>query len=150
VISGAASPFADEHTVVAQAPAAVVWRALGESFPDSRVSRLYAAAVGARDTRPFGSPLVGGSTVPGFVVEEAVPPQRLVLVGRHRFSTYSLTFLLDEQGGSTRLTARTQASFPGVLGSLYRAAVIGSGGHRVLVRRWLRRIASAAEADTSS
>jgi hypothetical protein len=149
VISGTASRFADEHTVVASAPAAVVWRALGESFPGSRMSQLYAAAVGARHTRPSGSPLVAGSTVPGFLVEEAVPPQRLVLVGRHRFSTYSLSFLLDEQGGSTKLTARTEASFPGVAGALYRAAVIGSGGHGVLVRRWLRRVASAAEASAS-
>jgi hypothetical protein len=145
-MSGPASSFADEHAVVAQAPAVVVWEALGASFPDSRVSQLYAAAVGARATRPSGSPLVAGSTVPGFLVEEALPSQRLVLVGRHRFSAYSLTFLLDERGGSTRLTARTEASFPGVFGALYRAAVIGSGGHGVLVRRWLRRIATAAEA----
>lgn len=149
VSSGPAAPFTDEHTVVAQAPAAVVWRALGESFPGSRVSQLYASAVGARDTRPSGSPLVAGSTVPGFLVEEALPSQRLVLAGRHRFSTYSLTFLLDERAGSTRLTARTEASFPGVFGALYRTAVIGSGGHRALVRRWLRRVASAAEAGTS-
>jgi hypothetical protein len=146
VIDGRTSRFQDEHTVVAKAPAVVVWRALGDSLPDSRISQRYAAAVGARDTRPSGSPLVAGSTVPGFVVDEARPSQRLVLVGRHRFSTYTLTFLLEERAGGTQLTARTDATFPGVPGLLYRSAVISSGGHRVLVRRWLRRIAAAAEA----
>ena len=33
--------------------------------------------------------------------------------------------------------------FPGVLGRLYRAAVIGSGGHRLVTRRLLRQVARA-------
>jgi len=36
------------------------------------------------------------------------------------------------------LRARTEAAFPGLLGRLYRAAVIGSGGHRLVARRLLR------------
>lgn len=38
----------------------------------------------------------------------------------------------------------TFAKFPGIRGKIYRALVIGSGGHRVMVRRMLGRIASAA------
>ncbi|HEX7717212.1 MAG TPA: hypothetical protein VF416_07975, partial [Marmoricola sp.] len=62
-----------------------------------------------------------------------------------RFSDYALVFELDEHDRATRLTARSLARFPGVRGTAYRALVIGSRGHRVLVRRWLRRIRDAAE-----
>jgi hypothetical protein len=37
--------------------------------------------------------------------------------------------------------ARTWAEFPGPAGAAYRALVIGSGGHRLVVRRMLRRVA---------
>jgi hypothetical protein len=47
----------------------------------------------------------------------------------------------DLDGG--RLHARTQAAFPGLRGRLYRAAVIGSGGHRIITRRLLRQVARA-------
>jgi hypothetical protein len=69
-----------------------------------------------------------------------------VLTGRHRFSRYALILTLAEQPDGTMLCARTQASFPGLHGSLYRALVIGSGAHRVLVRRLLRTIRRSAEA----
>jgi hypothetical protein len=59
-----------------------------------------------------------------------------VLAGRHRFAQYTLTFVLDPD----RLRARTQAAFPGVSGRLYRTAVIGSGAHRIVTRRMLRRV----------
>lgn len=142
-----ALPFVDEHTVLASAPAWAVWHALGRSLPTARAAQVYAALVGAADRRPSGDPLTSGSTVPGFRVRAATAPERLVLVGRHRFSTYSLVFVLAERDDGTRLSARTDARFPGVLGALYRAAVIRSGAHRLLVARWLRRIARAAEAD---
>jgi hypothetical protein len=77
--------------------------------------------------------------VPGFRVVEAEPCRRLALRGRHRFSNYALTFVLD----GDRLRAQTHAAFPGVLGRLYRAAVIGSGGHRLVTRRLLRQVARA-------
>jgi hypothetical protein len=48
-------------------------------------------------------------------------------------------------GGGTRVTAQTWAAFPGIRGRLYRAMVIGSGGHRVVVRRMLRNIAAQAD-----
>jgi hypothetical protein len=46
------------------------------------------------------------------------------------------------------VTAQTWAAFPGLKGSIYRALVIGSGGHRIVVRRMLKRIA-AQSASTS-
>jgi hypothetical protein len=142
-------PFVDEHRVSVSAPALVVWRELGESL--RRPAR--AGGVGARmlhvdPERAQGDPLVEGSTIPGFGVREAVPGQRLVLAGRHRFSDYTLTFTLVDDNGATRLAARTYAAFPG-LGRIYRALVIGSGGHRVIVRRWLERIRRASETDTA-
>jgi len=87
----------------------------------------------------------------GFTVGEAVPPQRLVLQGRHWFSVYRLVFLLEKAGDATgditvgtRVHAQTWAAFPGVKGTVYRALVIGSRGHRVVVRLMLHRIAADA------
>ena len=45
-------------------------------------------------------------------------------------------------GGELR--AETRAEFQGLLGRLYRAAVIGTGAHRVITRRMLRQIAGRA------
>ena len=60
-------------------------------------------------------------------------------------STCGLIFELDDQGSTTtRVRATTLAEFPGIAGRIYRALVIGTGGHRVVVRRMLRRIADAA------
>jgi hypothetical protein len=44
----------------------------------------------------------------------------------------------------TRIRAQTRAAFPGALGRVYRALVIGTGLHRVLVRRLLHRIEGRA------
>ncbi|WP_216914749.1 hypothetical protein [Nocardia noduli] len=85
-------------------------------------------------------------TVPtGFVLDSAEEPSRLALSGEHWFSRYALIFELDDEGPTTtRLRATTLAEFPGISGRIYRALVIGTGGHRVVVRRMLRRIADAA------
>ncbi|MBF6173441.1 hypothetical protein [Nocardia blacklockiae] len=87
------------------------------------------------------------STVPrGFVLDAADPPRRLALRGEHPFSRYSLVFSLSEApSGGTTLTAETRAVFPGRAGRVYQALVIGSGGHRLIVRHLLRRIAASAE-----
>jgi hypothetical protein len=53
---------------------------------------------------------------------------------------------MTEQPDGTRLSARTDAAFPGIHGRAYRAAVIGSGGHRRVMERMLRSIRRAAEA----
>lgn len=132
-------PYIDEHSQRVDAPADMVWAALlkvlrrqmGGSSPIARILGCDPA----QSTAEFaGRP---GETVPGFRVVEAEPGRRLALRGRHRFGDYALTFILD--GG--RLRAQTHAAFPGVLGRLYRAAVIGSGGHRIATRRLLRQIA---------
>jgi len=137
--------FVDQHSVRVAAPARAVWDELGRSLPTSRAAQLYVALVGAEDRQPSGDPLSAGSVVPGFRVAESTAPRHVVLAGRHRFSTYSLTFVLDESDDGTTLTAHTEAWFPGVAGALYRAAVIRTCGHRVLVRRWLRQVARSAE-----
>jgi hypothetical protein len=85
------------------------------------------------------------SPTSGFAVAEAVAPRRVALCGAHRFSRYELAFQIEPGAGSVTLSARTAAEFPGILGSVYRALVIGSGGHGILVRRMLRRMARSAE-----
>jgi hypothetical protein len=88
------------------------------------------------------------STVPtGFVLDEARPPVRFALKGRHPFAVYRWVFELDTEAGDphrTRLRALTWADFPGVHGKIYRMLVIGTGGHRIAVRWTLKRIAAAA------
>jgi hypothetical protein len=134
-------PYVDEHSQRVDAPADVVWmallrvlrRELAGGEPIARILRCDPV----QGTSEFaGRP---GDAVPGFRIVEAEPSRRLALAGRHRFSRYALTFVLD----GDRLRARTHAAFPGVLGRLYRAAVIGSGGHRVVTRRLLRQVARA-------
>ena len=86
------------------------------------------------------------STVPtGFVLDEARPPARLALKGRHPFAVYRWVFELDPLAHRTRLRALTWADFPGIHGKIYRALVIGTGGHRVAVRWTLKRVAATAE-----
>ncbi|MET9029753.1 hypothetical protein ABZW96_29635 [Nocardia sp. NPDC004168] len=81
----------------------------------------------------------------GFVVDSVAEPHRLALRGQHWFSKYALIFELDEEGpGRTRVRARSYGDFPGLHGRIYRALVVGTGGHRLAVRQMLRRIAAAA------
>jgi hypothetical protein len=136
-------PYIDEHaTDVGGASRERVWTALVEVLRrELRGGEPVARALGCEPATPTarfdGSP---GQTLPGFRVAEAEPARRLVLRGRHRFSRYELTFLLDDG----RLRAQTHAAFPGPLGRLYRAAVIGSGGHRIVTRRLLRQVVRRA------
>ncbi len=136
-------PYIDEHTLSIAAPADAVWTALlqllrqqmGGSGP---LARLLGCDP-AEGTEEFsGRPQ---ETVPGFRVVEAEPGRRLALRGRHRFSDYRLTFLLD--GSSLR--AQTHAAFPGMLGRLYYTAVIASGGHTLATRYMLRQVARIVE-----
>jgi hypothetical protein len=88
------------------------------------------------------------STVPaGFVLDDAQRPERFALKGRHPFAVYRWVFELDAEPSDstrTRLRATTWAAFPGLHGKIYRALVIGTGGHRVVTRLTLKRIASTA------
>ncbi len=61
---------------------------------------------------------------------------------------YKLIFLLSDADGGTRVAAQTWAAFPGLKGRIYRALVIGSGGHRIVVRRMLKRIAAQAASNS--
>ena len=144
-------PLVDEHAISVRAPRLAVWRRLGASLRGSgRAGGPLTRLLGAQSGDRTGDPLAVGSTIPGFAVVDAIPGERLVLAGRHRFSEYRLVFTLTGTDGTTRLAARSEARFPGLHGRAYRALVIGSGGHRVVVRRWLRAIARAAEAEKVS
>jgi hypothetical protein len=112
-------PYIDEHVISVDANRADTW------------SAVHACAV----------------RMPFFALDETVPVHRLALTGRHLFAVYQLVFELDYDGPSrTRLCARSWADFPGVHGKVYRALVIGTGGHRIAVRQLLRRIAAKARA----
>jgi hypothetical protein len=132
-------PFIDEHAQPIDAPADAVWVALlrvlrRQTAGGERFARLLGCEP-AEATPDFSGQL--GDTVPGFRIAESQPGRRLALEGCHRFARYALTFLLEDG----LLRAQTHAKFPGVRGRLYRGAVIGSGGHRWVTRRLLRRVA---------
>ncbi|GAB2699559.1 hypothetical protein [Nocardia thraciensis] len=119
-------PYIDQYSRIVTADRERTWAALLRSLcrdPDS--------------LRPASA---------GFSVGEVHPPRRLAFEGRHRFSRYALVFSLSEAGsGHTALTAESRGEFPGPAGRVFRALVVGTGGHRMVVRRMLRRIATAAE-----
>jgi hypothetical protein len=143
-------PYIDEHSIRIGATPEQVWRVLvpqlrglGGSIP-SPIKRLLALDP-AEWRGEWRGEVEGGDTLPGFAVAEARPPERLALRGRHRFSSYALIFELDPTGaGSCTLRAQTRARFPGLSGRAYRALVIGSRGHRLIVRRLLRSVAACA------
>jgi hypothetical protein len=122
-------PYIDEHATTVAASPTDTWRAVLKMWsrdPDAD----------APDVR-----------TPFFALDDAVPTRRLGLKGRHWFSVYKLVFELDDDGaGRTRVSAHTWAAFPGLRGKVYRALVIGSGGHRIAVRLMLWRIAADARA----
>ena len=134
-------PFLDEHRERVDVPADVVWTAL--------VSVLRRRMGGARTlARVLGcDPMEGtpgfsgrvGETLPGFRVVESEPGRRLALRGRHRFARYALTFLIV----GDQLRARSEAAFPGIRGQLYRALLMGTGGHRIVTRGLLRQVVRA-------
>ncbi|MFC4145097.1 hypothetical protein ACFO0M_02405 [Micromonospora mangrovi] len=144
-MSSASLPHVDEHATIVAAPPEDVWPHLCDTveraFSRPGMSH-YPRLVGSAEPSASGPrPLAEGSTLPGFRVVTALPGRELVLAGRHWFATYALIFRLEPAGpGRTRLRAETRAVFPGVAGGLYRMAVIGSGGHRIAVRRLLATV----------
>jgi hypothetical protein len=136
-------PFIDEHAATVDASPAVTWEALcavvTASFGSARTARIARAlgCVPADDDRPAGT-LTEGATLPGFAVARCEAPRALRLAGRHRFARYELAFFVDAlEDGGCRVRARTSASFPGLRGRAYRALVIGTGCHVLVVRRLL-------------
>lgn len=141
-------PYVDEHRIRVRAEPPLVWLALGHTLrqPSSRVTCLGAKLLGAQPASSTGDPLIEGSTLPGFVVVRSAPPVELALQGRHRFSQYALTFRIAvDDGDATTLRAETRAAFPGLIGRAYQALVIDSNGHRVAVRRLLRKTRKISE-----
>jgi hypothetical protein len=144
-------PYIDEHSISIAATPERVWdvlvRALRTDFGMPVPSPLARAwGLEPRGVRgAWDGAIQPEDSLTGFTVAEALPPRRLELRGRHRFSNYALIFELDATSAeSCRLSAQTWAAFPGRSGRVYRAIVIGSGGHRLLLRRLLRRIARRA------
>jgi hypothetical protein len=144
-------PYVDEHVREFPAPADRVWSALLHTLGGSfrRLPDPAAAAWGLHPRNRSGrweESVRPGDTLPGFEVAEVDARHLLVLRGGHRFSEYELRFELDSLTPSgTRLRARTYAAFPGLTGSVYRALVIGSRGHRIAVARMLERVGTRTE-----
>jgi len=137
----------DIHGIDVAAAPGSVWSALSATLDralGSRRARLLARGLGCRETTPRGPPTAPGSTVPGFVVTAASAPSALVLEGRHRFAVYRLAFEITGREGGSRVTARTDATFPGVCGLLYRAIVLGPL-HAPATRAILRGLRRRAE-----
>ena len=124
-----------------------MWDVLLDRVPRSPPgSAAVATVLGCTDRRRSGDPGRPGATWVGFRVVEAQPGVKLALAGEHRFSRYTLTFTIDDLGGGrSRLRSATDAAFPGLVGSAYRAMVIGSGMHARLMRSMLAGIRRDAE-----
>ena len=123
--------FVDEHRIRIAAPRDRVWGAL----------RRYVDASLANERDNPLVRLLGTEPRSGFAVSREVPGTQLGLSGCHRFSRYLLVFeLADASEGTTEVSARTFADFPGVRGRVYQTLVIGSRAHVLAVRRMLRSI----------
>lgn len=141
-------PYIDEHSVMIGATRERVWEVLVSSLRATLGATAPAPLRMALNLTP--AELLGNwrgalhvdDALPGFSITEVSPPERLALSGRHRFSSYELVFEIDAVDDEhSTLRALTWAAFPGLAGRAYRALVIGSGGHKLLVRRLLRNIA---------
>lgn len=143
-------PFVDEHSVVVAACVDETWRALLRSLESGRRSasrRIGALVLGAVPAAANGAPLEEpGAELPGFEVRAVEPPKLIELRGWHHWSAYLLRYRLEPAGDeATRLTAETEAMFPGRAGALYRLLVIGSGFHVRAVMSELRSVKRRAE-----
>lgn len=130
--TGEEPPYVDTHTRAVAADPDQVWTAL----------RRYVGSMGVSPGNPLAA-VLGTRPASGFEVADEVVGSSVALTGRHRFSHYRLVFEIEPgpAGRGTLLHAKTYAAFPGVAGRAYRAAVIGTGLHRVATRQLLRAIA---------
>lgn len=139
-------PFVDEHRVRIAARPEAVWEALAAVLAATPPGTgLYAGLIGAEPRAASGELLAVGATVPGFRVSAAEAARSAQLSGGHLFSRYTLDLALTDAAGGCVLSAATRARFPGPHGRLYRALVIGSGAHRLVVQRLLQAVRRRAE-----
>ncbi len=132
---GLARPaYVDEHPVSLDVPVTRAWD----------VVRGYVDHLLARGEESRLTGLLATDPPAGFEVAEELPPHLLSLAGRHRFSDYVLDLRVSPHGDGSRVTAVTYADFPGARGTAYRAAVVGSRGHVVAVRRILSAVRERA------
>jgi hypothetical protein len=141
-------PRIDEHAVTVAASPGAAWDAAAEtlrrSFSGARAQQV-ARLLGCEPASTAGNWPAVGSSVPGFGVVAADRPHLLVVEGRHRFSRYGIVVRVEPAPGGARVAAESRAAFPGLLGTGYRLAVVGTGGHALGVHRLLRHVASQAE-----
>lgn len=146
-------PPIDEHARVVRATPEATWDAIVATLPRSFGGTLagrYTSAVGCEQTEAEGDPATIGSTLPGFIVARSIRPAMLTLLGEHRFSRYALVFRVDRLDDERSLVrAETRADFPGWRGRAYKALVIGTRGHTLMVSRILRSIRRRAEHDAT-
>jgi hypothetical protein len=149
-------PFIDVHSLAVDAGPDRAWEAVaqvvrgwaGGAPPrrSARVGALIARLLGCADVEP---PLPGPGlpeAMVGFRVALAERPSLIALAGEHRFSTYALIFHIEHVDRSRSIVkAETRAAFPGLAGRVYRAAVIGSGAHVLVVRLLLSSLKHRAE-----
>jgi hypothetical protein len=131
------------------APVEDTWSALlrvARGSFSGRAARRLARALDCHPAEASGEIGHRGATIPGFCVVRVIEPAVLALQGEHRFSRYGLIFRLEPtKDGNTLLRAETRAEFPGIKGSAYRALVIGTRGHVVVVNRLLGAVRRRAE-----
>jgi hypothetical protein len=122
--------YVDEHSVTLDATVPQAWAAV----------RAYVEDLLTRGEESRLTGLLATDPPAGFAVAGVQAPHLLSLAGRHRFSDYVLDLRVSPRDGRSRVTAVTYADFPGARGRAYRAAVVGSRGHVLAVRRILAGI----------
>lgn len=142
-------PPIDEHYIEVEAPAEAAYAALFpaiEAAFGNKLAQGYCERVDALETETRGDLRHPGGTLPGFTVTRAIAPVMLAMAGEHRFARYAIVFRIDLLPGQRScVRLETRAQFPGGKGRAYKAAVIGTGGHVLMVRRMLRSIRRRAE-----
>ena len=142
-------PPIDEHYIDVEAPAEATFAALFptlESALGGKFAHSYCERIGAMETEAHGDLHHPGGTLPRFTVTRAIAPVMLAMTGEHRYAKYAVVFRIDLLPGQrSRVRLETRADFCSGRGKLYKAAVLGTRGHILIVNRMLRSIKRRAE-----